>query len=129
MTQRECLICMENISDEDIVLYNYEENDIWYVSNYCKKCVIQLRDKQWSAYINGLKDDCKKSVKKLIDMGPPINIRDDHGFPEKKYTEIYQLFFDNSIQTAKLTESLTGEDRIKMIDNLLEMLHLLDLSE
>lgn len=127
-----CLCCFDTIEKENIVLYKYDQSHDWKMSKYCKSCVILLLNTQWEKYKNGLKDDCKKTVKNLIIAGPPINIKDKFGFPNsnddknKESDEVQLLQYDGKIQCAKLVDSLIGEEREQFWNELKSLLEHFD---
>ena len=118
-----CQCCFEEIVNENMVKYQINQNNEWLVCNYCDQCVIYLQNKSWKIYTDQVKQaDCKKALIKLIDVGPPVNLRDRVGFPnpldKHKLTEIDNLMFckNNEIKSAKLKDSLIGNEREKYIE-------------
>lgn len=118
-----CQCCFEEIVNENMVKYQINQNNEWLVCNYCDQCVIYLQNTSWKIYTDQVKQaDCKKALTKLIDVGPPINLRDRVGFPnpldKHKLTEIDNLMFckNNEIKSAKLKDSLIGTEREKYIE-------------
>ena len=123
----DCLCCLEEITKSNFVKYKFDlEAEEWLESKYCKDCVILLLNTQWKTYLDGLKDDCKKTVKNLIISGPPINIKDKDGFPGEDNKEVQILYYDDSEQRAKLNGTLEGEDREKYWNELKSLLEHLD---
>ena len=105
-----------------MVKYQINNNTTWHLSNYCESCVYYLLNTSWKIYTDQVKQaDCKKALQKLIDVGPPINLRDRVGFPnpldKTKLTEIDNLMFlkNKKIISAKLKDSLSGEKRTEYI--------------
>ena len=123
-----CSSCFDEIDNNNMVKYKVKsENKQWLISNYCENCVHYVINTSWKIFTDSVeKADCKKSLQKILDVGPPINIRDKVGFPDpnnkETLTEIHSLLFcrNNTIQSAKLKGSLTGIERnnyIKLLEN------------
>ena len=116
----ECKSCFDDITNA--VKYRIHKKQQWHTSYYCETCVKYLIDNSWKIFTDQVKQaDCKKALDKLVEVGPPINLRDRTGFPDpenkEQLTEIDELLFcsNNHIHTAKLKGSLTGQERIDYI--------------
>ena len=117
-----CQCCFDDITDENMVKYQINGKNDWLTSNYCETCVIFLQETSWKIFTDQVeKADCKKALQKILDVGPPINLRDKSGFPNpidnNLLTEIDKLFFcsENKEKSAKLIGSLTGKKRYEYI--------------
>ena len=67
------------------------------------------------------KSDCAAELRRLMTAGPPIYIKDDHGFPlEEGDTHIVKLWFasDNTERSAKLKGAVEGDEREQLWDTL-----------
>jgi len=118
-----CQCCFEDITNENMVKYQINNNSVWLTSNYCETCVDFLQEKSWKIFTDQVeKADCKKALQKILEVGPPINLRDKSGFPNpldtNLLTEIDKLLIcrENKEKSAKLTGSLTGEKRKQYIN-------------
>ena len=113
-----CQCCFDDITNENMVKYQINNNSKWLTSNYCETCVNFLQETSWKIFTDQVeKADCKKALQKILDVGPPINLRDKSGFPNpldnNLLTEIDKLFLcsENKEKSAKLKGSLIGKDR------------------
>ena len=118
----ECKSCFDDINDVNKVQYRINQTKKWYNSNYCETCVTYLLNISWTIFTEQVeKADCKKALAKILEVGPPINLRDKTGFPNPNnstlLTEIDELFFcsKKKIIDAKLKGSLIGNKRTEYI--------------
>lgn len=118
-----CQSCFDEIDETNMVKYQINNNHEWLLSNYCETCVNYLLNTSWKIFKDQVeKADCKKALQKILDVGPPTNLRDRVGFPnpidKTKLTEIDNLFFCNNkeIKSAKLKGSLIGKEKDKYIE-------------
>ncbi|KAK6589447.1 hypothetical protein RS030_203178 [Cryptosporidium xiaoi] len=105
----ECLICFSDLDDSNIVNYKTTQNSKWYKSNFCIECIETLKKTQFNRYCDSvINTKCLKEQRALLLRGPPINIRDKHGFPECGEEEVYMLCkqIDNTLIDPKLEGSL-----------------------
>lgn len=115
----ECACCMENISPANYVEYlpfpsEEEANPTWLRSVFCQSCVEYLQQTQFQNFKDAWqKTTCKAEQRRLITLGPPLNLRDDKAMPCPGKVEINLLWFmsDGKERTAKLNGSLEGEVR------------------
>ncbi|KAL7067640.1 hypothetical protein ACR3K2_19140 [Cryptosporidium serpentis] len=112
----ECLICYSNLDDSNSVEYQVYENSSWYLSKYCES-------------IKNTK--CLKEQQALLQRGPPINIRDIHGFPECHDNEVFSLCNSKTRDNIdpKLDGSLIGDERIKFWNELKQFISKEDMLE
>ena len=65
--------------------------------------------------------DCEAELRRLMEAGPPIYIRDDHGFPlDDGDTHVINLWFaaDDKEISAKLVGAVEGEERDELWNTL-----------
>ncbi|KAI4836782.1 hypothetical protein MKS88_004586 [Plasmodium brasilianum] len=120
-----CLICYDDIDENTYIEYQTHEFGEWHPSMFCMNCTGILIETQYHKYINNVqKSECLREQKNLLEMGPPINIKDKNGFPLSDGKEIYSLWYfcDKKVHSAKLDGSLVGEERMKMWDELKKFL-------
>lgn len=109
-----CVICFDDLTDENIVSYKRYGDANYIKSDCCNNCVKHLIETSWNNYMNSIKKaDCEAEMKRLIEHGPPVNLRcmsfltvDINGEKIKPDEEFESLYFDNQIQSAKLKGSL-----------------------
>jgi hypothetical protein len=109
-----CLICFDDLDNDNIVMYQDNPNTEWKQGGYCIDCTKLLKNSQWNKYKNDVeKADCKRSLSNALQTGPPINIR-DVAFPCYNSTgEVYKLKCTEEDIDPKLEGSLVGEERDK----------------
>ena len=67
------------------------------------------------------KSDCEAELRRLMEAGPPIYIKDDHGFPlDDGDTHIVKLWFasDDEERSAKLVGAVEGDEREELWNTL-----------
>lgn len=118
----ECKCCLSEIDIINYVLYKDSSESKWLSCFYCCDCIQELLKTSWERYVKLIeKADCAAALKRLINIGPPINIRDPDGIPcDNESKEVYIFYFNDSEQSAKLVGSYVGEDRTKWWDELKE---------
>jgi hypothetical protein len=100
----ECKSCLEELTSDKKVFYRSCISDKFIEFDYCIGCLNEMMCVQWDNYIDGLKTaDCMRSLRILIEMGPPINFRDNMINDGK---EIYEFYFDGKIQSARLKNNM-----------------------
>ncbi|GAW82589.1 hypothetical protein, conserved [Plasmodium gonderi] len=116
-----CLICYDDIDESNYIEYKTSHTSEWYPSMFCLNCTEILIQTQYHKYINNVqKSECLREQKNLLEMGPPINVKDKNGFPLSEGNEIHSLWYfcDKKIHTAKLDGSLVGEERVNLWNEL-----------
>lgn len=110
----ECIICYDDLNEENRVQYIDKKGGSLKKCKMCKECVLDYQNKQWESYQKSISEEkCKKALKNIIEKGPPINIRDQNCFPcENENGEVYKLYYSGKFHSAKLVGSLTGEKRM-----------------
>lgn len=129
-TGSECKCCCNEIGEENYVFYRDHKDGELIFCNYCDECITYLLENSWETYVKAVdKADCLAALKRLRELGPPINLR-EQGVPcNNESKEIYELYYKNSIQSAKLKNSLTGIEREKYWDVIKEKYRLLGENE
>ena len=107
-----CACCWDDIDSSNYVEYKSSAESEWLPSLFCANCIEHLRSTQWDQYVNGLaKTTCKAEQRRLLERGPPINIRDPKALPCPNDGEVFLFWFmsDNLEHGAKLTNALEGD--------------------
>lgn len=135
----DCLACICPIEPELYSEFRYHQDQEWIPSRYCWDCIQYLLKTKWQDYCNGIaKADCATALDRLIENGPPTNLRDPVGFydPEpsrheeiqpgmfrNKDTslEVFEFRYCQNVLSAKLDGSLTGQSRLDWWDELKEI--------
>lgn len=112
----ECVVCMENITEENWALYSDEaEAKTWKPSPVCKDCIKLMLDHEFEKFVKEVREtDCKATLRRLCEIGPPINLRDPKGAAficDNEQKEVKHFYHSNSVQSAKLTGSFVGAQR------------------
>ncbi|KAF8821078.1 hypothetical protein IE077_000354 [Cardiosporidium cionae] len=116
-----CLVCFDSITEELYVEYKVNEKSEWFPSKFCSNCIEEIQKTQYQKFIRNFTDsDCQREQRRLLLKGPPINLYDQHGFPEAGSQEIHSLWYYDSkqINSAKLKDSVEGEDRKLLWDKM-----------
>ncbi len=125
-----CIFCCDDITADNYAEYlPYPDEAVkegedgkkatsssgWLRCIYCSDCLEdQMLKKQWAMWVERVKTtDCKAEQRRLLTVGPPINLKDDKGIPCPNNGEVYKLWYskDNTEKVAKLEGSLVGEVR------------------
>eukprot|EP00389_Voromonas_pontica_P008495 GDKH01012885.1.p1 GENE.GDKH01012885.1~~GDKH01012885.1.p1 ORF type:complete len:217 (+),score=26.56 GDKH01012885.1:1-651(+) len=112
----ECLVCFDDISDENYVEYRTNAQSPWFAGKFCESCLGRLMDSQFEKYTSDLaKTTCAREQRALLARGPPINVWDPNAFPEAGQEEVFALWFssDKAEHPAKLKGCLEGDERLK----------------
>jgi hypothetical protein len=107
-----CMSCWDDIDGSVYVEFQSSHDSEWFPSGFCENCVNHLLNNQWELYTSALaKTTCKAEQRRLLKMGPPINIKDATALPCPDGGEVFLLWFmsDGNEHSAKLTGSLIGE--------------------
>lgn len=123
----ECSICFDEITKDNYVLYKDKEDTLWLKSNYCKSCIQYLISTQWERYVDSVdKANCAAELRRLLELGPPINLREKSFICNNERSEVYKLYYDSGEQSAKLNGSLTGVELDDWLKNQQETLLLIE---
>jgi hypothetical protein len=119
-----CGLCFEDLTPETHILFRMEQNAPWQNLVYCKDCLHALMNDKWNRYFNVLKtEECRATLKTLIEIGPPTRFR-DNGI--EKNCEIYEFYYDDKIYPATLKIPLTldqvKELSMSLINDILPLL-------
>lgn len=103
------MCCFDTFTE---VKYKDAPNGQWMDSKYCSSCIQHLIDTQWETYTDNIKTEkCKVALKRLIDTGPPINLRDSLVFPcSNERNEVYEFLINGEIFSAKVKCPLSDEE-------------------
>mmetsp|Transcript_9618 Transcript_9618/g.14776 ORF Transcript_9618/g.14776 Transcript_9618/m.14776 type:complete len:153 (-) Transcript_9618:188-646(-) len=110
----ECMCCYDDINKSNYAEYQAEDGGQWLPAKFCESCISHLIATQWDQYVAGLaKATCKAEMRRLLDRGPPINVRDKTALPCPDDGEVSNLWFasDGAEHSAKLNGSLVGDER------------------
>lgn len=114
----DCVFCCEDFTNENFVEYRAGEDKLWLKSVYCQDCIeSQFIANQWQTYLDNInKADCAAALRRVLSNPPPINVK-DAGLPceDSATGEVHSFYFhsDGQVHSAKLANSLTGEEREK----------------
>ena len=109
-----CLCCWDDIISSNFVEYRAISEGQWLPSGFCEMCIDQLIKTQWETYVKAIeKTTCKAEMRRLLQRGPPINVRDIKALPCPDDGEVFSLWYssDSNEHSAKLDGSLTGDER------------------
>lgn len=111
-----CYSCLDTLCEENYVLYKDKEENDWYPCIYCSECIKYMLDTQWGQYMQNISQpDCAATLRRILESGPPINLRDKSIICNNDNSEVYKFYFSKCEQSAKLKGSLVGEEREKFI--------------
>ncbi|EPR63776.1 hypothetical protein TGPRC2_217900 [Toxoplasma gondii TgCatPRC2] len=127
----DCMVCFEELSRANYAEYcmhrqvadssNSEDSCPWFPAKFCVDCIEELQATQFKRYCDSVANTtCAREQRTLLERGPPINLRDRLAFPESDDQEISALWYakDNAEHSAKLKDSLEGEERQALWDDL-----------
>lgn len=104
--------CWDDVTPESYVEYKSSAESEWKPSGFCQTCINFLLNSQWDIYTSALaKSTCKAEQRRLLQHGPPINIKDAKALECPDGGEVFSLWFmsDGLEHSAKLKGSLVGE--------------------
>ncbi len=106
----DCSSCLNEI--ENKIFYRDRKDGNWKSSPYCLDCINYFIKNSWKDYDERVRQEtCKKSLERLISLGPPINIREPKGLPcDNERGEVYELLIDENIISSKVENALEGKD-------------------
>jgi hypothetical protein len=106
----ECKFLGEDIDATNIVKYRINKDDEWQVLDYCSDCVVSMLDQMWKTYITSLKNEtCKKALRNLVKIGPPIKFRDTQ---IESNAQLYEFYYNNSIQSSYTISSFDPDTNL-----------------
>jgi hypothetical protein len=128
---KSCLICINNIEPNDYVWYTIEEiinesnyQQKWTRFPYCIDCVNYLKSSLWDKYVMDLKkSDCEKSLRHIIESGPPGRVRDAFIASNQ---EIYAFKVNDQIISSDLDGAPSVEKLLELKQKLVDVLIILD---
>lgn len=121
----ECLICCEEINDDNKVVTEKEEN-----YHFCLNCVCYIRETKINKFIKDFeKEDCLASIKRMIKKGIPFMVDDNKLFIYHKNknisfltsTDIIKKIIDTNCKllcTLDLQDDFIKEEALKIIASL-----------
>ena len=81
-TDMECLVSMEDITEENYVEYQIHPTGEWKSSFLSQPIIEHLLQTQFNTYMERIQSsDCQAELKRLLQQGPPIYISDPYGLP------------------------------------------------
>ena len=81
-TNLECLVTMEDITEENYVEYQIYPSYEWKSSLLSQPIIEMLLQTQFQTYMERIQaSDCQAELKRLLQQGPPIYISDPYGLP------------------------------------------------
>ena len=105
-----CIACYDELTNILYYCEDYHKN--WKRSQYCINCINYLKKMQWDNFQKDINDDCLATLRRIIETGPPINVRDIYSMKcENESGEVYLFMYENIEVDAKLENSLIGDER------------------
>jgi hypothetical protein len=96
----------------------------------CSSLLLRVHNHTYNYDFYRVEADCKATLRRLLEKGPPIWLEDKHGFPipENGDTHVITLWFmhSNEERSAKLKGALEGEAREKLWLELKELMHAME---
>jgi hypothetical protein len=121
-TDWECLVTMEDITDDNYVEYQSMPSGLWRPAKIEQSVVEHLLRTQFDDYVTKVRQsDCQAELRRLLASGPPRYISDPHGLPvPESETHIAQLWYasDQQTRSARLPNAVTGVERERLWDEL-----------
>ena len=118
----DCACCFEDIDIK--IKYRDRPEGEWKECPYCKECILYMKEHQFLDYVKQVEQEtCEKSLKRLIEMGPPLKVREPVLLPcENKTDEVYEFdCFSSNLEHVyphkKLSEYI---EKLKEIEKLIE---------
>ncbi|EZG67838.1 hypothetical protein GNI_066000, partial [Gregarina niphandrodes] len=93
-------------------------------SRFCLDCVMQLKATQYNKFVNDcVNSSCERSMRRLMESGPPIYLHDEHGFPlAKDFSPVWLKYKDINnetiVETSRLTNAPIGDERLAVWNEL-----------
>ena len=119
----DCSLCYNEI--ENPVMYKKNTFDKWYGTTVCLDCILYLKRTQYNDYLNNVQTtDCKRTLKRLLEIGPPMWVNDEHIFKNVDYNQdehIIEFKCNHEITSARLDGSVDGDERTQLWENLKHM--------
>ncbi len=118
----ECLICCEEINDNNKVITEKDKN-----YDFCLNCVYYIQDTKINKFIKDFeKEDCLTSIKRMIRKGIPFMVDDKNLFIYHKNknisflasTDIIKKIIDTNcklLSTLDLEDDFIKEEALKII--------------
>lgn len=120
MIGMDCSFCFNEITD--CVEYKKNTTNEWFQSSICFECIMYLKRSQYGDYITQIQStDCKRTLKRLLEMGPPLWVHDVNVFKNVDYENnenVIEFKCNDEIISARLEGSVDGEERKRLWDSL-----------
>lgn len=125
----ECITCLDEYESVE-----YKEKDgEWLNSPYCERCINYFIENQWDNYVNTIKTEtCKKTIRRMIDSGPPIYVKEPVGMPCENSQGVYEFNFgqdvvnDQRVVSGKLKGVYEGDEMVNYKNFLMNYLETLE---
>lgn len=118
-TSAYCLSCYGDFSEVESFEYNDSPNSEWRKAPYCIECFNHIKSTQFKKYKKSVDTaDCVAALRRCVQEGPPVNVRDKGFKCNNENGEVYQYKYNGNIHSAKLEDSIEGEERQKWWDDM-----------
>lgn len=132
-----CLATWEDISIEDGTYCEYKTvpSGTWHAAKYCTEVIDRLLRDSFKKYLEDVEKatkDCAASLRRLINLGPPVYLTDSEALPiPEGDTHIETLWISegNRYVSAMLQGALLGEEREELWRTQKEVLSVLEKAE
>lgn len=125
----DCLSCFDELTADNAVEFTFENStpqmetrNNWSTAKFCFECIQTLIQTQFKKFMKDCVDvDCERTMRALMERGPPIFISDPYAFPNSDGREIQWLRRYDDPQHAfegKLEGAVTGQERQDLWDHL-----------
>jgi len=122
-TSNNCLICFNSVESTECVWYTIDKES-WDKFPYCIECINYLKLSLWNEYVKGLKmADCEKTLRNLINIGPPRHVRDSLISSNR---EILEFKLNEQIISSELANAPTVEQLLLLKQRLNDVIIILD---
>ena len=120
--QGDCLICMEDLDQNNYLEYQACPGSDWRPFPYCLDCTEFILQRQWHDYMAQLANiQDLATYHRLVEQGPPVNLRDAIvPCPGNPRGEVHQLWTASTqnIKSARLDGSCDGQELQELWDDI-----------
>lgn len=121
----ECISCLDSIQETNY--YRTSDDSEWIITPYCTECISWMIENQWDDYVETIKKEtCKKTLRRMLEKGPPLYVKEPITMPCDNHDGIYQFKLDGEIVSGELKDHYVGDQLEKYRKELLEYLQSLD---
>ncbi len=114
----ECISCLDSISHQ--VTYRDQPEGDWKPSPYCEECMEWFVQNQWESYVTTIETEtCEKTLKRMIQAGPPTHIREPVGLPcldPRRGVLMYKV--GDEVKSSELVGVYEGEEMDRYLEKL-----------